>query len=89
MPKQTITPQREQIAIAVNRLLEEVDPAADPKPIIDLIETVATKNKLTVARWESVRLGDVIHDIYGIIRHGSGTTGKLSDCFWPRCGGLK
>lgn len=89
MSKKTITPQRDQIAIAVNRLLAEVDPAADPKPVIDLIEKVATKNKLNVARWESFPLGDLGHDIYGIIRHGSGTTGELFDCFWPRCGGLK
>ena len=33
------------------------------------------------------RDADFGHDIGGIRQHLDRTTGELTDCFWPRCGG--
>lgn len=53
--------------------------------VMDLVACNANGTPLDLARLENAPDFDFIHDIFGIRRHINRQTGKIEDCFLPRC----
>lgn len=53
--------------------------------IIDLVVTNANGNPIDFEKLLNARDEDFFHDVGGIIRYIDRTTGKLEECFSPRC----
>ena len=49
------------------------------------ITAVHVETPLNLSKFESFRRLDFFHDVFGITRHLNRATGKLNDCFVPRC----
>ncbi len=53
--------------------------------LMDVVATHTHGCKLKLQTLLDFDLGDFLHDISGIRRHLDRGTGKLTDCFLPRC----
>jgi len=52
---------------------------------MDLLATHATDTPLDFTRMLEADNFNFAHDVYGIMRHLNRRTGKLENCFLPRC----
>ena len=76
------------IALIVDRV-ELLHPLGDNrmKLYMDLTACHLNGTPLKLAEMIDMADADFIHDINGIVKHIDRTTGKLGDCFVPRCAG--
>ena len=77
--------EREKISAIYDRAAKEIESITKIDFSMDIEATHSNGCPLDLGKLLSAKDSDFFHDVYGIINCLDRNTGKLKDCFLPRC----